>query len=124
MIRHREAHITFGPFCLDRIGAKVWRQGVEIRMRSQVFQVIKVLASRAGREVGYSEMITEAWHGTVVSKHTVAVTVAEARRALGDYGDSIVYRPRCGYRLVLPSSDDRFRMGCRVADRHTGEGLE
>src|SRR5581483_10177860 len=71
-----------------------------------------------------SEFIAEAWKGIFVSKHTIVVTIAEARRALREYGDWIVHRPNRGYQLAIPSSDDHVRIGWHIAERGTSEGLE
>ncbi len=69
-------------------------------------------------------MITEAWHGISVSKHTVAVTVGEVKEALKEYGPWISYRPKLGYRLEVPQSDDLIRNGRHFWVRHTREGFE
>ncbi len=66
----------------------------------------------------------EAWKGTVVSRHTIAVTISEARKALAEHGKWIVYRPNRGYRLTIPMADDQMKIGWRMAQRCTREGLE
>jgi DNA-binding response OmpR family regulator len=67
--------IPFGPFCLDAARSRLMRDGVEIEIRPQALHVLRVLAQNSGRHVNYEQMIHEAWNGTLVSKHTVAVTV-------------------------------------------------
>lgn len=116
--------IRFGPFLVDCAGSRFLRDGAEIRIRSQVYEVIKVLATRAGCEVRFAELIAEAWKGINVSRHTVVVTIAEARKALGEYRNWIVYRPGRGYRLTIPVADDQMKIGWRTAQRCTREGLE
>lgn len=116
--------VRFGPFLVDCAGSSVFRDGVEIRIRSQVYKVIKVLATRMGREVSAAELLKEAWKGIVVSRHTIAVTVSEARKALAEYGNWIEYRPNRGYRLTIPIADDQLNIGLLMAQRCTGEGLE
>jgi DNA-binding winged helix-turn-helix (wHTH) protein len=116
--------IRFGPFLLDCPNFRFLRDGVEVRIRSQVYEVLKVLATRLGCEVRFAELIAEAWKGTSVSRHTVVVTVADARKALAEYRNWIVYRPNRGYRLTIPLADDQMNIGLRMAQRCTREGLE
>jgi outer membrane protein OmpA-like peptidoglycan-associated protein len=59
-------------------------------------------------------LIQEAWGGTVVSRHTVNVTVAEVRRSLDDCGSWILWRPKLGFclsarvRLAIGDVDGGF----------------
>src|SRR5579862_5863268 len=116
--------IRFGPFRVDCSDSRLLRDGTEVRIRSQVYEVIRVLASRLGSEVRLAELMAEAWKGTTVSRHTVAVTIAEARKALAEYRNWIVYLPNRGYRLTIPVADDQMKIGWRMAQRCTREGLE
>src|SRR6185312_12278616 len=74
--------------------------------------------------VGYEKLLQDAWGGTVVSRHTVASTIADVRRALGEYGPWISYRPKWGYRLDVPRSDELIRTGWHFWTRRTREGFE
>jgi len=116
--------IRFGPFLLDCANSRLLRDGHEVQIRSQVYAVIKVMASRLGRDVPFPQLMAEAWKGVNVSQHTVVVTVAEARKALAEYRDWIIYLPKRGYRLALPVADDHVKIGLRMAQRCTREGLE
>jgi tetratricopeptide (TPR) repeat protein len=69
-------------------------------------------------------MITEAWDGTVVSRHTVDVTVGEVRKALHEFGSWITHRPKVGYRLDVPKSEDLVRKGWHFWNRRTREGFD
>ena len=69
-------------------------------------------------------MIHEAWNGTLVSKHTVAVTVGEVKKILGEFGPWISYRPRMGYCFEAPHADDLVRQGWHCWNRGTREGFE
>src|SRR5262249_2380523 len=64
------------------------------------------------------------WEGTLVSKHTVAVTVGEAKKALKEYGCWIHYRPKLGYCIEIPKCEDLIKMGWHFTRRHTREGFE
>ena len=71
------AVITFGPFTFDSGTARLSRDTVEIRLRPQGIQVLRVLLQHRGHSIGYEQMIAEAWQGTFVSRHTVDVTAGE-----------------------------------------------
>jgi len=58
-----------------------------------------------------------------VSRHTVAVTVGEAKRALREYGAWIHYRPKLGYRLEIPIAEELILKGSHFAQRHTRDGF-
>lgn len=116
--------LTFGPFRLEIGTGRLFRDGVEIELRRQAFQALRVLLHNSGRNVCYEQMIREAWDGTLVSRHTVAVTVGEVRKALEEYGSWITYRPKLGYRLEAPQSEDLMRKAWHFHSRCTREGFE
>jgi DNA-binding winged helix-turn-helix (wHTH) protein len=116
--------IPFGPFCLDAARSRLMRDGVEIEIRPQALHVLRVLAQNSGRHVNYEQMIHEAWNGTLVSKHTVAVTVGEVKKILGEFGPWISYRPRMGYYFEAFNADDLVRQGRHCWSRCTREGFE
>ena len=116
--------IVLGPFTLDTSSGRLLRDGAAVRMRPQAFRVLSVLLRHQGEVVDYERMIAEAWGGTLVSRHTVDVTVGEARRSLGELGSWITNRPRVGYSLSIHASDELVRTGWHFADRRTREGFE
>jgi tetratricopeptide (TPR) repeat protein len=97
---------------------------MEIEVRPQALHVLQVLVQNSGRHVGYDQMIREAWNGNLVSKHTVAVTVGEVKKILGEVGPWISYRPRLGYCFETPNSEDLVRQGWHCWSRCTREGFE
>ena len=117
------ADVTFGPFNLDASATRLLRDGVEIRLRPQAMLALRALLRHAGETVRYEQMIAEAWDGTMVSRHTVDVTVGEVRRSLGDYGSWIVNRTKIGYKLEVPRSDELVQRGWHFWNRRTREGL-
>jgi DNA-binding winged helix-turn-helix (wHTH) protein len=123
-MRNVGQQLDFGPFRADADGSRLLRDGVPVELRPQVFQVLRVLASHDGEFVGYEQMIREAWSGNVVSKHTVAVTVAEVKKTLQEFGSWISYRPKLGYRLDVPRSEELVKTGWHFTNRHTREGFE
>jgi DNA-binding winged helix-turn-helix (wHTH) protein len=118
------SEFTFGPFVFDATSARLLRDNVEVRLRPQALQALRVLLQRGGRPIGYDQMIAEAWHGTFVSRHTVDVTVGEVKKALGEYGRWITHRPKVGYSLQVPTSEELVRKGWHFASRRTKEGAE
>lgn len=124
MVRVPVEPIPFGPFCLDAANSRLLREGIQIEVRPQAFHVLQVLVENSGRHVSYEQMIHDAWNGTLVSKHTVAVTVGEVKKILGEFGPWISYRPRLGYILEIPSSEDLVRQGWHCWSRCTREGFE
>jgi len=111
MVRVSVEPIPFGPFCLDVASSRLLRDGTQIEVRPQALHVLQVLVQNSGRHVNYEQMIQEAWAGNLVSKHTVAVTVGEVKKALGEFGPWISYRPRLGYCFEAPNADDLVRQG-------------
>src|SRR4030095_880998 len=118
------AEVTFGPFKFDAAGSRLSRDNAEVRLRPQGLQVLRVLLHDVGRPISSDQMIAEAWHGTFVSRHTVDVTVGEVKKVLGEYGRWIVHRPKGGYSLEVPTSDELGRKGWHFANRRTREGAE
>jgi len=116
--------ITFGPFRLDGTTTTLLRDGHELELRPQAFHALRALLHNRGRYVGYAQMINQAWDGNLVSKHTVAVTIGEVKRTLGEFGPWISYRPKLGYRLDVPHSDDLVKQGWHFWSRRTREGFE
>jgi DNA-binding winged helix-turn-helix (wHTH) protein len=116
--------IAFGPFCLDVAANQLTRDGTQLELRPQALHALRTLLHHSARHVDYARMIREAWDGTVVSRHTVAVTVGEVKKALKEYGCWIGYRPKLGYRLEVPESDDLIRRGWHFWNRQTREGLD
>jgi len=116
--------ITFGPFRLDTTTTTLLRDGQELELRPQAFHALRALIHNRGRYVGYAQMINQAWDGNLVSKHTVAVTIGEVKKILGEFGPWISYRPKLGYRLEVPHSDDLVKQGWHFWNRRTREGFE
>lgn len=116
--------IVFGPFYLDTDAPHLLRDRMEIELRPQALHALKTLVQNSGRCVDYEEMIRTAWHGISVSRHTVAVTVGEVKKALREYGSWISYHPKFGYRIDVPRTEDLIRNAWHCWQRHTREGFE
>jgi DNA-binding winged helix-turn-helix (wHTH) protein len=118
------ANVTFGPFALDPTSARLSRDGAEVKLRPQGVHALRALLRHRGDYIGYDQLIAEAWGGTFVARHTVDVTVGEVKRSLGEYGRWITHRPKVGFRLEVPTSDDLVRKGLHFMNRRTREGAE
>ena len=79
----RRGSLVFGPFRLHLGSCRLFRDGMEVALRAQAFRVLAVLAQAAGEPVDYKRMAGgRHGSGAPVSRHTVAVTVVEVRKAL------------------------------------------
>jgi DNA-binding winged helix-turn-helix (wHTH) protein/tetratricopeptide (TPR) repeat protein len=116
--------IALGPFRVNLATTRLLRDGVELELRPRAFRALSVLIQNPGRLVDYDQMIREAWDGTHVSNHTVAVTVGEIKQVLGEYGSWINCQPRFGYRLEIPQSEVLIRRAWHCWNLCTPVGYE
>jgi DNA-binding winged helix-turn-helix (wHTH) protein/Flp pilus assembly protein TadD len=114
----------FGPFRADTVNSQLLRDGTVLKLRPQAFHVLRTLAQNSGQWISCERLITEAWDSHHVSRHTVSVTVAELKNALDEYGDWITCRPKIGYRLEAPRSDELIKTGWHFWNRRTREGFD
>jgi DNA-binding winged helix-turn-helix (wHTH) protein/tetratricopeptide (TPR) repeat protein len=113
----------FGPFLLDTASSQLLRDGSAMRLRPQAFQVLRTLVQNTGQWISCDRLITEAWEGQHVSRHTVSVTVGELKSVLQDHADWITCRPKIGYRLESPRSEEFIKTGWHFWNRRTREGF-
>src|SRR5436190_6348515 len=116
--------VEVGPFLIDLLSGRLLRDSIELALRPQACRVFKTLIQNRGQYVDYEHMIAEAWDGIVVSRHTVDVTVGEVKKVLQEFGSWITHRPKIGYRLDVPKSEDLVRKGWHFWNRRTREGFE
>jgi tetratricopeptide (TPR) repeat protein len=109
---------------VETAGSRLWRDGVAMKLRPQTFQVLKTLVQNSGQWISCERLIRDAWEGHHVSRHTVSVTVGELKNALEEYGQWIECRPKIGYRLQSPRSDEFIKTGWHFWNRRTREGFE
>ncbi len=114
----------FGPFLVDTASSRVLRDGIAMKLRPQAFQVLRTLVQNTGQWISCERLIAEAWDGQHVSRHTVSVTVGQLKNALDEYGEWITCRPKIGYRLESPRSDELIKTGWHFWNRRTREGFE
>jgi DNA-binding winged helix-turn-helix (wHTH) protein/tetratricopeptide (TPR) repeat protein len=116
------AEFVFGPFLLDSTNSRLTREGAEVRLRPLVFRALRVLLEHRDTCVGYDTLVEQVWEGTHIARHTIDVTVAEVRKHLGEYGRWIVHRPKVGYALEVPRSDELVRQGWHYWNQRTRSG--
>ena len=76
--------------------------GQVLELRPQAFDVLRVLASRAGQVVTKDELLAAVWPGLVVTDDSLVQAVGDIRRALGAAGHRVVKTvPRRGYLLAV-----------------------
>jgi DNA-binding winged helix-turn-helix (wHTH) protein len=76
------------------------------RLENRSAEVLRYLARRRGAIVTQQELIDEVWDGRIVSANSVAIAIADIRRALGDDARAprfIETVPKRGYRLAPPA---------------------
>lgn len=116
--------ISLGPFRVNLESTRLHRDGVELALRPRAFRAFKVLIQNPGRLVDYKQMISDAWDGVQVSKHTVAVTIGEIKQVLGEYGSWIHCQPKFGYRLEIPQSEVLIRRAWHYWNQYNRLGYE
>jgi len=115
--------LEFGPFLVDMTNSRLLRDGVPMKLRLQAFSVLRTLVQNSGQWVSCDRLISESWDGQHVSRHTVSVTVAELKNALKEYGHWISCRPKIGYRLESPLSEELIKTAWHFWSRRTREGF-
>jgi len=83
------------------------RDGAEVHLEPQVFDLLACVVSAGGALVSYDDLIDRVWHGRIVSDATLATRISAARAAVGDDGKrQAVIRtlPRRGVQLAVPAA--------------------
>jgi predicted ATPase/DNA-binding winged helix-turn-helix (wHTH) protein len=104
--RAREV-ISIGAFRLFPSQRVLMKGDATIKLGGRAFDILLVLAERAGDVVGQKELIEKVWPGVFVEDVSLRVHVAALRKALEDgQGDTryLVTVPGRGYSLVAPLS--------------------
>jgi DNA-binding winged helix-turn-helix (wHTH) protein len=78
------SRLAFGPFLLDPADARLWRDGREVPLRPKAFELLRVLAARAGQLVTKDELLDAVWGTRFVTEGVIKTTVGELRVALDD----------------------------------------
>src|SRR5687767_6123382 len=99
---------AFGPFVVDPLKRRLWRDGQLVPITSKTFDVLVVLLERRDHTVSKDELLTRVWPDTAVNENNLARQISSLRRALGqrpDDHDFVVTVPGYGYRFVAAVQD-------------------
>ncbi|MEM7303778.1 MAG: alpha/beta fold hydrolase [Pseudomonadota bacterium] len=80
--------LLFEDFELDVGAVELRKAGEPIPLEPQVFDLIRLLASRPGQVVSRDEIIDAVWDGRIVSESAVSTRINAARKALADDGSA------------------------------------
>jgi DNA-binding winged helix-turn-helix (wHTH) protein/TolB-like protein len=81
------------------------RDGREIPLRPQAFDLLKYLLQNAGRLVTKDELMKAVWPGVFVTDDSLVQCVRDVRRAIGDADQSVLRAvPKRGYRFTIPAA--------------------
>ncbi len=102
-----EISYRFGLYVLDPANGTLTRDSVRVRVQEQPFQLLLLLAERAGQIVSREEIRNRLWpQNTFVEfDKSLGVAVLKVREALGDDASNprfIETIPRRGYRFIAP----------------------
>jgi TolB-like protein len=102
--------IRFGEFEVDLRAGCLFKQGVKVRLREQLFVVLSMLLEHAGEVVTREELQKRLWPGDVFVDFEINLNtiVARLREALGDSAEHPRYietLPKRGYRFLATPSE-------------------
>jgi len=103
----RDAIYRFGPYELRSRSHEVYKDGVKLKVRPQVFQILHILAERSGDVVTREELRHLLWPEVtfVDFEHGLNAAVKELRGLLNDSASEPRYvetLPKLGYRFLIP----------------------
>jgi TolB-like protein/DNA-binding winged helix-turn-helix (wHTH) protein/Tfp pilus assembly protein PilF len=103
----RHYRYTFGAFTLDTRRGALQRDGEDLKIRAQSFQVLAYLLSRHGTLVGKDELHKEIWGKKVVSDDSLTHCLLDIRKCLGDVERTMIRTvPRRGYLFEEPCQQE------------------
>jgi len=93
----------FGAFELNPDRGTLLKNGVEIPLRHQCFEVLKYLVEHHGTLVTKQELMDAIWTDVIVSESSLPQCILAIRRALDDDSKTLLrLMPRSGYLLDIP----------------------
>ena len=99
--------VQLGSFELDMKAGELRKNGLQVRLQEQPFQILLMLVERSGQLVTLDEIKKKLWpNDTVVEfDHSIHTAIKKLRQALDDSASSPKYIEtvaRRGYRLIVP----------------------
>ena len=98
-----ESKYAFGPFVLDPISRRLWRDGEAVAITARVFDILVVLIGHQGQPVDKDVLIEQVWGDLAVEEGNLTRNVSTLRKLLGEAPDDhrfIVTLPGRGYQSV------------------------
>jgi DNA-binding winged helix-turn-helix (wHTH) protein len=80
--------LTFGGYCVDLATRQLMHGASEVRLSPKGFDLLQLLIENRTRALSKAELHDWLWPGAFVTDATLAVLVAELRKALGDEADA------------------------------------
>lgn len=96
---------VFSDCVLDTESYQLQKQGVEVSVEPQVFELLALLLENAGKLVSRDRIVERVWNGRIVSEATINTRINAARSAVGDTGKAqaiIRTVQRRGLELIVP----------------------
>jgi TolB-like protein/Tfp pilus assembly protein PilF len=94
--------LAFSHFVLRPHARQLVRSGKAVPLGARAFDVLNMLAQRAGDLVTKAELLAQIWPGLVVEENNLQVHISTLRKLVG--ADHIVTIPGRGYRFTAPVS--------------------
>ena len=95
--------LAFGPYVLDTASRRLWHDKTPLELAPRPFDVLTVLAERAGQLVEKAEILGRVWGSSDVPDNALSVAMARVRAALGTEGRSCIETVSgYGYRFAWP----------------------
>lgn len=95
--------LIFGDFIIDQESKEVWVDNEEIVLTKTEFEILLLLAQNPGRPFSRTEIIENAWDGTIyITERAVDVHITRLRKKLGNLAYTITSRSGFGYRFNTP----------------------
>ena len=101
---------TFSDFTLDTARGVLVKDGEEVELRPQSYEVLRILVSRAGELVMREELQQAVWGHKVVTDDSLSHCMTDVRKALSDDEKTIIRTvPRRGFIFDVPVETEHAR---------------
>lgn len=106
--------MQFNQFCFDSRRNRLTRQGEDVYLRQKLIQLLSYLLANSDRVISKEELLREIWQHGEYRERSLAQSILELRKALGDSASSPQYIrtiPHHGYQWIclvteLPQRSD------------------
>ena len=93
----------FGRYLLDADRGVLLREGIEVPLRAQSYEVLTLLVRQAGSLVTRQDFHDRIWQGKVVTDSSITQCLVEIRAAIDDAEHAKIRTlARRGYRFEMP----------------------